>query len=192
MPVRDRRRMEYRPQSDLRVHPTTAPKDVFLTEQGEAGREPSQAIEVAIVVPPRDVAERLQLADGEAAVVRRRMRYLNGEPFYANDSYYPQPIAQGTEVMAPSDVARGVNRVLAEAGHVQVRAVDEIFVRMPTPDETTRLDLAPGTPVAVHIITGYSRDDRPLRCVLNILPGDRHVIIYDRPGYPDDLADETA
>ena len=69
------------------------------------------------------------------------MRYLDGEPFYANDSYYPQPVAQGTEVMAPTDVARGVNRVLAEAGHVQVRAVDEIFVRMPTPEETTRLDL---------------------------------------------------
>ena len=69
-------------------------------------------------------------------------------------------------------------------GHVQVRAVDEIFVRMPTPGEAKRRDLAPGTPIAQHIITGYDQNDRPIRCVLNILPGDRHVIIYERGGLP--------
>lgn len=181
--VRDRRRMDYRPQSDLREHPNDAPKDVFLTEQAEAGREPSQSIDVAIVEPPAEVAKRLQLNAGELAVIRRRVRYLDGEPFYSNDSYYPLAVAQDTPIMVPHDIARGANRVLAEHGHIQVRAVDEFFVRMPTPAEADRLDLAPGTPVAIHVITGYAPDDTPVRCVVNVLPGDRHVVIYDRPGY---------
>jgi DNA-binding GntR family transcriptional regulator len=182
--VRDRQRMDYRPQSDLSQHPTDSPQDVFLTEQGDAGREPSQSIDVSIVEPPAEVAKRLQLEAGALAVVRRRVRFLNGEPFYSNDSYYPLPVAQDTPIMSPHDISRGANRVMAENGHVQVRATDEIYVRMPTPDEVKRLDLAPGTPVAVHVITGYGPADEPLRCVLNVLPGDRHVIIYDRPGYP--------
>ena len=180
--VRDRRRMQYRPQSDLRARPTTAPHDTFLTEQEQAGRTPSQTIEVSIVDPPEPIKERLQLKADELAVVRRRLRYLDGELIYSNDSYYPLSIVQGTPIMSPHDLSPGANQTLADGGHVQVRAIDEIYVRMPTPDEAKRLDLTPGTPVAEHIITGYDQDDRPVRSVLNILPGNRHVIIYERDG----------
>lgn len=182
--VRDRRRMQYRPQSDLRGLPITAPHDTFLTEQEQAGRTPSQTIEVSIVDPPTPVKERLQLKADELAVVRRRLRYLDGELIYSNDSYYPLDIVQSTPIMSPHDLSPGANSTLAEAGHTQVRALDEITVRMPTPDEAKRLDLSPGTPVAEHIITGYDQDDRPVRCVLNVLPGNRHVIIYERDGLP--------
>ena len=182
--VRDRHRMDYRPQSDLKPRPGDAPRDVFLTEQDLAGRDPAQSIDVAIVQPPPLVAERLRFAPGELAVVRRRVRFLEGQPFYSNDSYFPMRVAEGTAVMSPVDMPRGANLEIARHGHVQVRAVDEFFVRMPTPDEVVRLDLSPGTPVAVHLITGFSADGQPLRCVLSVLPGDRHVIIYDRPGLP--------
>jgi DNA-binding GntR family transcriptional regulator len=182
--VRSRHRMQYRPQSDLRPHPENAPHDVFLTEQEQAGRTPSQRIEVSIVEPPIEIKERLQFAEGELAVVRRRLRFLDGELIYSNDSYYPLAIAHGTEIMAPNDLSPGANQTLAEHGHVQVRAVDEISIRMPRQDEAARLELTPGTPVAQHIITGYDEHDRPLRCVLNILPGDRHVIIFERAGLP--------
>jgi DNA-binding GntR family transcriptional regulator len=116
-------------------------------------------------------------------VVRRRLRYLDGDLIYSNDSYYPLAIVQDTPIMSPHDLSPGANQTLADHGHVQVRAVDEIFVRMPTPAEARRLDLTAGTPVAEHIITGYDPDDRPIRCVLNILPGNRHVIIYEREGF---------
>jgi GntR family transcriptional regulator len=51
---------------------------------------------------------------------------------------------------------------------------------MPTPDEARRLDLGPGTPVAHHICTGTTTEDMPVRVELNILPSDRHVIVYER------------
>lgn len=72
------------------------------------------------------------------------------------------------------------NEVMAEQGYGQVRALDEFYVRMPTPGEVRRLELGPGTPVVYHIVTGVTDDDMPVRVVLNVLPGDRHVIVYER------------
>jgi GntR family transcriptional regulator len=178
--VRHREPMYYRPQGEFRPMPATPEMDRFMTEHAEKGREPSQSIDVAIVQAPAEVAKRLDLDDGEPVVVRRRVRRLDSEPYNINDSYYPRSLVDGTEIMQPGDIARGANEVLAELGHEQVRALDEIYVRMPTPDEARRLDLGPGTPVAYHIATGYTADDRAVRVVLNVLAGDRHVIVYER------------
>jgi DNA-binding GntR family transcriptional regulator len=111
------------------------------------------------------------------------------QPYNINDSYFPLDLAQGTEIMQPGDIARGANQVLAEQGYEQVRAFDEFYIRMPTPEEAHRLDLGPGTPVARHICTGTTADDEPVRVVLNILPGDRHVIVYERAKPYDDDPD---
>lgn len=180
--VRHRKPIFYRPQTEFRPQPKTPEMDRFMADHSAEGREPRQAIDVAIVAPPPNVMERLKLNDGELAVVRRRVRYLDGEPFNLNDSYYPLNFVQGTEIMHPADIARGANQVLAEQGYPQVRALDEIYFRMPTPDEVRRLELPPGTPVACHICTGLCPDGTPVRVVVNILPGDRHVIVYERDG----------
>ena len=130
--------------------------------------------------PPADVKRGLNLNDGEPVVVRRRVRYLDGEPFNTNDSYFPLALVQDTEIMRPDDIARGANEVLAEKGFLQAQALDELHIRMPTPNEAQRLNLGPGTPVAYQIVTGYAEDGRPIRVVLNVLPGDRHVIAFER------------
>jgi DNA-binding GntR family transcriptional regulator len=187
--VRHGEPMHYRPQGEFRPQPASPEMDRFLSEHSEKGREPTQTIEVAVVEPPAEVAERLQLKPGDSAVVRRRVRFLDGEPYNINDSYFPLDLAQGTEIMQPGDIARGANQVLAEQGYEQVRAFDEFYIRMPTPEEAHRLDLGPGTPVARHICTGTTADDEPVRVVLNILPGDRHVIVYERAKPYDDDPD---
>jgi len=189
--VRDDEPMYYRPQAEFRPQPASPEMDRFMSENSQTGREPTQSIDVAIVDPPPEVAERLQLEPGEPVVVRRRVRYLDGAPYNINDSYYPLALAQGTDIMQPGDIARGANEVLSEQGHEQVRAFDEFYIRMPTPEEAERLDLLPGTPVARHICTGTTADDQPVRVVLNILPGDRHVIVYERAKpYDDDEPDD--
>jgi DNA-binding GntR family transcriptional regulator len=55
-----------------------------------------------------------------------------------------------------------------------------IFIRMPTPGEIHRLDLGPGTPVAVHYDTGYTAAGQAVQCAVNVLPGDRHKIVFER------------
>ncbi|MBW6436714.1 GntR family transcriptional regulator [Actinoplanes hulinensis] len=178
--VRDRKPLYYRPQQEFRPRPLSPEMDIFLAEHSADGRQPAQSIEVAIVDPPRDVKKRLNLGDGELAVVRRRVRYLDGEPFHTNDSYFPLRLVQDTEIMRPEDIARGANQVLAEVGYLQVRALDEFYVRMPTPDEARRLSIGPGTPIAYHLVTGLTEEGQPVRVVLNVLPGDRHVIAFER------------
>ncbi|MEU5939047.1 GntR family transcriptional regulator [Micromonospora sp. NPDC047548] len=182
--VRHRKPLFYRPQTEFRPQPKTPEMDRFMADHSADGREPWQSIDVAIVAPPPDVMQRLKLQEGELAVVRRRVRHLDGEPFNTNDSYFPLRFVQDTEIMRPVDIPRGANQVLAEHGYPQVRALDEIYVRMPSPDEVQRLELAPGTPVACHVCTGLCPDGTPVRVVVNILPGDRHVIVYERDGMP--------
>lgn len=178
--VRDRRQLVYRPQEEFRPLPLSAEMDQFMEARTAEGRQPSQTIDVAIVTPPAAVAERLQLVEGAPVVVRRRVRSLDGEPWNTNDSYFPVALVSGSEIMTPLDIARGANRVLSELGHHQVRALDEVHIRMPTPDEVHRLHLGPGTPVAVHVATGFTADGKPVRVVVNVLPGDRHVLAWER------------
>jgi DNA-binding GntR family transcriptional regulator len=178
--VRQRRHLVYRPQEEFRPRPVSPEMDQFMTERASEGRKPSQTIDVAIVTPPADVAQRLHLAEGAPAVVRRRVRSLDGAPYYINDSYFPLDLVSGSEIMSPTDITRGANKVLAALGHDQVRALDEVYVRMPTPDEVHRLALGPGTPVALHVVTGFTADGQPVRVALNVLPGDRHAIVWER------------
>lgn len=178
--VRRREPMVFRPQKEFRKRPHTPEMDAFMTEYAEEGREPDQRIEVGIVEPPADVAKRLQLEPGELTAVRKRVRYLDGEPFNTNDSYYPLSLVRESEIMRPESIAPGANEVLADLGYRQVRALDEVYVRMPKPDEVSRLELGPGTPVAYYIATGYTEEGKPVRVVLSVLPGDRHVISYER------------
>ncbi|HEU0089662.1 MAG TPA: GntR family transcriptional regulator [Pseudonocardiaceae bacterium] len=178
--VRQRRHLTYRPQAEFCPHPASPEMDRFMTEHTAEGRRPSQTIDVAIVTPPKEVTRRLELDDDAVTVVRRRVRSLDGEPYFINDSYFPLGLVEGSEIMSPVDIARGASQVLAERGYGQVRALDEVYVRMPTPEEVHRLKLGPGTPVAVHIITGITAEGKPVRVVINVLPGDRHVIVWER------------
>jgi DNA-binding GntR family transcriptional regulator len=73
-------------------------------------------------------------------VARKRVRHLDGLPFNNSDSYYPLALVDGSEITRPADVARGTNQVLTELGEEQVRAIDEIEIRIPIPEEAHRLD----------------------------------------------------
>ena len=193
--VRRTRHFVFRPQDEFRqkrvvdaaalTNAVSFPEaDSFMNAAKD--RSPVQRIDVRIVPAPDDVARRLNLAEGEFVVLRSRLRFLDGEPFQINDSYYPRDIAEGTDVMQPRDIGRGANQVLADHGFAQVRTLDEIWARMPRPDEVTRLRIPPGTPVAELIVTGFTAEGRAVRMVRAILPGDRNVITFDRvhPDHP--------
>jgi GntR family transcriptional regulator len=178
--VRERTHYRYSPQREFRP-PISAEMDRFMAQVTlEDHRVPSQHIDVGLVQESPDVAQRLGVEAGEIVVARRRVRSIDGEPFNINDTYYPLPLVQDSAIMSPADVPQGTNQLLAELGCPQDRALDEIYVPMPTPEETRRLELHPGTPVAVHVCTGYTAEGQAVRCTVNVLPGDRHVIVYER------------
>ncbi|MEV5598921.1 GntR family transcriptional regulator [Streptomyces sp. NPDC052496] len=183
--VVERRRLVYRPQAEFRRRPPET--DIFTNLVAEEdGRTPSQDIEVSIVEAPAAIRDRLGLAAGELVAARRRVRKLDGVPYNLNDSYVRLSLVQGTDWMNPGDVARGTNAVLAELlGAELEQALDEIYIRMPLPEEARRLEIGPGVPVGEHIATTFANDN-VVQCTINIIPGDRHVIVYDRVRNPED------
>jgi len=81
------------------------------------------------------------------------------------------------ELFSPTDIAQGTTRLLAERGHLQVAFREEICTRMPTPEETSLLELRGGTPALVYVRTAYTAQ-RPVRVTVTILAGDRNRIVY--------------
>ncbi len=132
------------------------------------------------ITPPADIARRLNLDPGkDLCVVRRRVRYIDDRPAITSDDYFDERIVRGTELAAPEDTTR--EDILKETGYEQVYDIDEIITRMPTPDETERLSIAPGTPVAEHIRTAYTAEHKPVRVMISIIPGDTLILQYTVP-----------
>jgi GntR family transcriptional regulator len=157
-------------------------KDAFLSDAEEQGRAGRIDLDVAIVRAPPEFATRLQLDDNAIAVARRRVQYVDDQPYALADSYFPYELVRDSPIAQPDNLSRGANKVLDDLGHVQVRFRDEITTRMPTSDEARRLNIGPGTPVAQLLRTAYDQDDHPVRLAATILPGDRYVLVYDVDG----------
>lgn len=169
--------LESRKRHETAVEGRTA-GDQWASAVADEGKSPRQEISVSIVEPPKHVHAALGLPEGGLAVARKRVRYVDNRPYALADSYFPQELVTGTPLMEPRDVS-APGGVLASVGLVQAKYRDEIAVRMPTLKEAELLALPAATPVAEHTRTGYDADGKPLRCMVTILPGDRHKILYE-------------
>lgn len=151
--------------------------DDWSTAIKEAGREPAQHVNVTVEPASEEIAGWLQLPPGTEVVRRVRMRTVDDRPFQLATSWFPSSIALETPLTEERDVAMP-GGILKAIGHPQHRVRDEITVRMPSPEESDRLDLPPGTPVAQHVRIGYG-ETGPVRVMVTIAPGDRHVLVYE-------------
>ncbi|WP_330335782.1 GntR family transcriptional regulator (plasmid) [Streptomyces sp. NBC_00536] len=177
--VIEHRRLVYRPQAEFRKKPPEV--DIFTNLVAEEdGRVPSQDIEVSIIEATGLIRDRLKLKEGSLAAARRRVRRLDGIAYNINDSHVALELVQGSEWMHPGDVQRGTDTVLSELiGQQLVYGFHELYLRMPTPSEVHRLNLGAGVPVAEHISTSFDADRNPIQVTVNIVPGDRHVIVFE-------------
>jgi DNA-binding GntR family transcriptional regulator len=180
--VRSYRQLDWSPGTfehlGLRRDTPEAGSDAWAADVAAQERTPSQDVDVSMISPPEFVTDRLKTPAGDLVVVRRRLRYVDDIPYQIADSYYPRDVAEDSPIMTPGDTTIP-GGLMAAAGHPQVRFRDEISIRMPTHDEVHRLDLPAGTPVGEHVRVGYNRDNRPVRVIVTIVPGDRHRIIYE-------------
>jgi GntR family transcriptional regulator len=166
---------------ELPDHTTLGTSDAWEIDIEQQGHEPTrQDLHVELITPPPDIARRLNLDPRtDRCVVRRRVRYIDGSPAITSDDYFDEAVVRGTELAAPEDTTR--EDILREAGYEQVYDIDEIITRMPTPDETRRLGIAPGTPVAEHTRTAYTAAHKAVRVMISIVPGDTLTLQYTVP-----------
>lgn len=176
--VRHRTALTYYASRAERLDRPRSESDAYADEVRAAGREPSQDFSMSIVPASGEVATRLNIPEGELAVRRRCMRYVDGQPWSDQVSWYPMDISRQAGLDAPHDIAEGTVRAMANTGHVEVGYIDELTTRMPTPDEARLLGLGPGDPVLVYIRTAHT-STRPVRLTMTTFAGDRNRVIYE-------------
>jgi GntR family transcriptional regulator len=152
--------------------------DAYVAEVHQQGREPNQTFDMRVDAASLTVAQRLQVEEGDAVVVRRLMRYVDGQPWSIQDSSYPMDIAQECGLLVPHNIPQGTIRAMADHGHIEIGHLDEITTRMPSPEEARTLDLGTGVPVLIYARTAYTKD-RPVRLTETIFAGDRNRLVYE-------------
>lgn len=176
--VRDRAMLTYHASRAEQVQRAVAETDAYVSEVTGQGRHPTQEFSLRVDPAPAEIAERLEINEGDATAVRSCLRFVDGQPWSLQESSYPMDLAREIdELMSPKDVPEGTTRLLARQGHPQVAYRDEIIARMPTPKEVATLELNPGTPVVEYTRTGYT-PDRAVRVTRTVLPADRNRIVY--------------
>jgi GntR family transcriptional regulator len=189
--VRDRVPLTYyasRSENLLRPEPSTV-GDSFNSDVRDAGRAPRAEFTLKLEPASAYVAKCLRLDEGASTVLRSVLRFVDAAPWSIQNTWYPMDIAEGTKIIAPSDIEEGTTRYLATLGYVQVGYWDEWTTRMPTPDESRELELGPGTPVLVCLRTAYT-EERPVRVTETIFAGDRNRIVYENGDLSAREADE--
>lgn len=152
-----------------------------VADQGGTPHE--EVVAVQVVEPPEDVREKLQLEEGDLALLRRRVRYIDGEPAQTSSSYFPYELVQGTIFMRPgSQSAPG--GLLASIGHPQTTKRHEITARNASPEEAEDLQLLPGTPLIRHVVIGYETNKTPVRCMITLAASDVARLVIDEEQLP--------
>lgn len=138
-------------------------------------------LEVRRAEPPGHVRLLLDLADdSEAGVVSRSRRYvLDGKPVMLAVSYLPAQIAAGTMMEYQDAGPGGIYARLRELGHAPARFREDLRARMPEPEETSRLELPPGTPVVEIFRTAYTADGQIVEVNQMIADSSSYVFRYD-------------
>lgn len=169
------------PRLDLPMYQLERPggADAFEDTVKAQGHKPFQDIRVETLVPEPGIAEALGLGANELALVRRRMRTVDGIPYALADSYFPHRIVAGTEIEHPDNIGRGGRHVLAELGYPMEHHADKVTSRRPHRRELQELGIAPGLAVIVHERTSSTASGEPVRHMVSILPSDRWRITYE-------------
>lgn len=164
----------------------TANDDVWHSWVTSINRVASHDLHVHIEEAPRDVVRLLGLRRSSFAVARRRIRYIDKEPWMISTGWWPLWVADGTPLAREGD-GDSVDmrdpsplKFVAQSGYPALREENEITSRLPLAGEAKILRMAPTMPVLTMHTTSWTRDDRPLRCTVDVFPSNRFLLTLGR------------
>jgi GntR family transcriptional regulator len=155
----------------------------FITQaraQGQTGEV--RLLDVQVVpAPSTEIAAKLNLDEDEQVVVRGHLLLLDDEPVQLVNSYWPASLAEGTPIAESAELKPGrIDAVLKERHGIEPTTfVDELTVRMPTPEETRALRLLPGTPIVSLLRAYHDAYGNPFEAADFVLAGDKHILVYE-------------
>jgi GntR family transcriptional regulator len=145
----------------------------------QARRGVQRILAAGETVPSADVARALELDEGETAIARRRVMYLDDQPVELTDSYYPPRIARGTRLAEPGKIRGGAVTLLAEMGYTADRVREDVSARMPTADERDALALGENEPVLVLTRVTFTSDARPMEVSVMTMRASTQQLRYE-------------
>lgn len=139
-----------------------------------------QVLQVGRERPPADAAQKLGLADGETALLRKRLMLRDDEPIELEWSYYPDSVVSGTALDKPQrDLATNAT-ALPALGWQQHGLIDEIQVREPTTEELQTLELPDEIPVMRTLRTITDAEGAVLEVTVMITSGHLYGVRYQQ------------
>ncbi|WP_026412616.1 GntR family transcriptional regulator [Actinomadura oligospora] len=146
----------------------------------KAGLKPTtKLVQAEAIVPPPDVARRLELGEGELALIRKREMFADGRPVQLAASYVPMSAAGDVGIAFPDTGPSGLYERLAERGHRVVRFMEEIESRRPTEEEADFLKIGKSQHVLEVVRFAFDRVGRPLDVVINVFPTQLWKLTYE-------------
>ncbi|MFJ5110965.1 GntR family transcriptional regulator [Streptomyces sp. NPDC088551] len=155
----------------------------FNAEAAAQGLRPEQRILGVERLPaPAEVASLLGVDDGTTVIVRRRAYFVNDDPMQLVDGYYPAELFGGTEVEEPRRIRGGVSRLIEDpegpVGQRITQFVEDLEIRMPSPNEIKALNIPPGVPLARVFRTAHTAAGQTVEVLDSRIPCDRHAFRY--------------
>src|SRR3954469_24177271 len=151
----------------------------FTSEmQGHGFRATSRVLEQGVIAATADIAERLDLPEGESVFRLQRLRLADGEPMGLQTAYIPMRLTPGVDAMSFTDAS--LYEALASRYGLYPAGARETHQAIAVPEDAALLLRAPaGSPaLAAERLTSLE-DGRPLELVHSIMRGDRYKIVLD-------------
>ena len=154
--------------------------DAWSEEAAARGGKGSQRIvQAGEAQAPAAVADRLGLPAGAAAVVRRRIIFLDDVPTELTDTYFPVEVASGTRLADTRKIPGGAVTLLATMGYSAHRVHEEVYARMPNANERADLALGEGEPVLCLTRVTENGDGRPFQVDVSVFPAAGQRLRYE-------------
>jgi len=167
--------------SPLRRSRFADPHDLFTTDMQAHGRRATWDWRSELVDATPDIARRLKL-DTSAPVLRTTCVLRgDGRPLQLVTSYETAEFSEGGPLPQEGTGARtALSARMAAAGVPITAASEDVYVRVPRPDESDRLELPAGTQV-LHLERTHWSGDRPVETSDIVVPGDKFRLTYTIP-----------
>ena len=149
---------------------------------GRAYQRGEQTQTVSLIEAPPAVAEAHGLPPGAPVYARARLVKEGDRPTHTLTSYYRPEHVEGTRLVDPTPGPAGKGggfRVLYDAGYEIDHMREELFARIPTPEEVKLLQLPAGEPVVELHRTTYTADGTVVEYAIGVHAASRFAWVYD-------------
>lgn len=169
----------------LREQTGLSPYRAELAKQGLTPRVDCTSIQR--VVPPANVAERLGVDPEQSTVVRRENWYYASDdqaeyPVQVGITYIPWEIAEGSVLATSAQMGKGsLYARFEDLGYPIARNREEVYARMPSPDEVKGLHIPEGVPVLDVLHTGIDAQGTAFEVTHFVMRADFGGLDYNMP-----------